>query len=94
MFISGRNTILYNQCYSQLLDGGVRKIKYNHDRYRDAIKTWIPLSAAGALISFIIAFIMHVPLRQMLFAIIFTAVLVFSGYIFRSFGRDKEKYKR
>ncbi len=47
----------------------------------------------GALISFIIAFIMHVPLRQMLFAIIFTAVLVFSGYIFRSFGRDKEKYK-
>ena len=48
-------------------------IKYNHDRYRDAIKIWIPLSAAGALISFIIAFIMHVPLRQMIFAIIFTA---------------------
>jgi len=30
----------------------------------------------------------------MIFAIIFTAALVFSGYIFRSFGRDKEEYKR
>lgn len=70
------------------------KIKYSDNRHRDAIKIWIPLSAAGALISFIIAFIMHVPLRQMIFAIIFTAALVFSGYIFRSFGRDKEEYKR
>ena len=68
-------------------------IKTNDNRYRDAIKIWIPLSAAGALISFIISFIMHVPLRQMVFAIIFTAALVFSGYFFRSFGRDKEKYK-
>jgi hypothetical protein len=72
----------------------VSKIKYSDNRHRDAIKIWIPLSAAGALISFIIAFIMHVPLRQMIFAIIFTAALVFSGYIFRSFGRDKEEYKR
>lgn len=69
------------------------KIKYSDNRHRDAIKIWIPLSAAGALISFIISFIMHVPLRQMVFAIIFTAALVFSGYFFRSFGRDKEKYK-
>lgn len=69
------------------------KIKYNDKRYRDAIKIWIPLSAAGALISFMISFIMHVPLRQMLFAIIFTAAVIFSGYFFRSFGRDKEKYK-
>jgi hypothetical protein len=29
----------------------------------------------------------------MLFAIIFTAAVIFSGYFFRSFGRDKEKYK-
>ena len=62
------------------------KIKYSDNRHRDAIKIWIPLSAAGAL--------MHVPLRQMIFAIIFTAALVFSGYIFRSFGRDKQEYKR
>jgi len=69
------------------------KITYNN-RYRDAIKIWMPLSAAGALISFIVALVMHVPLRQMIFAMIFTAALIFSGYIFRSFGRDKGKYKR
>ena len=71
----------------------VIKITYNN-RYHDAIKIWIPLSAAGALISFIIALVMHVQLRQMIFAMIFTAALIFSGYIFRSFGRDKENYKR
>jgi hypothetical protein len=69
------------------------KITYNN-RYRDAIKIWMPLSAAGALISFIVAFVMHVPLRQTIFAMIFTAALIFSGYIFRSFGRDKGNYKR
>ncbi|MGA7042945.1 MAG: hypothetical protein WBY71_04685 [Nitrososphaeraceae archaeon] len=69
------------------------KITYNN-RYRDAIKIWMPLSAAGALISFLVAFVMHVPLRQMIFAMIFTAALIFSGYIFRSFGRDKGNYKR
>jgi hypothetical protein len=75
----------------------VIKIIYNENhknRYRDAIRIWIPLSAAGALISFVIALVMHVPLRQVVFAMIFTAALIFSGYIFRSFGRDKEKYKR
>ena len=31
------------------------KITYNN-RYRDAIKIWMPLSVAGALISFLVAF--------------------------------------
>jgi hypothetical protein len=77
-----------------LIIGSVTKITDNHNRSHDIIRIWIPLSAAAALISFIISFIMHVPLRQMLFAIVFTAALVFSAYIFRSFSRDKEKYKR
>ena len=75
-------------------DGMHYLIKITYNRYRDAIKIWMPLSAAGALISFIVALVMHVPLRQMIFAMIFTAALIFSGYIFRSFGRDKGNYKR
>jgi hypothetical protein len=78
-----------------LVEGVIKIIHYEKDqnRYRDAIRVWIPLSAAGALISFLIGLAFHVPLRQMIFAMIFSAALIFSGYIFRSFGRDKEKYK-
>jgi hypothetical protein len=62
------------------------------DRATSAVREWLPLASAAAAISFIVAFIMRVPLEQTLVASALAAILVFSGLLFRSFGKDREKY--
>ena len=63
------------------------------DRSTSAIKEWLPLSAAAAAISFVIAFVMHVPPEQTIVASIMGGILVFSGLLFRSFGKEDDKYR-
>ncbi len=62
------------------------------NRFSRSIKEWLPLSSAAVAITFIIAFIMHVPLQQTIAASVVAGIMVFSGLLFRSFGKDKEKY--
>jgi hypothetical protein len=48
---------------------------------------------AAAAISFVIAFVMHVPPEQTIVASIMGGILVFSGLLFRSFGKEEDKYR-
>lgn len=60
------------------------------DRARLAMTKWLPLSAAGAGISFVAGFILNLAPAQVIVAAGLTATLVFSGLLFQSFGREKE----
>jgi hypothetical protein len=64
------------------------------DRSSNAVRVWLPLGAVAAAITFIIAFIMRIPQEQTIAASALAGMLVFSGFLFRSFGRDKGKYRR
>ena len=52
----------------------------------------MPLGAIAAAITFVIAFVMRIPQEQTIAASALAAIIVFSGLLFRSFGRDKTKY--
>lgn len=60
------------------------------DRTRLLMTRWLPLSAAGAGISFVSGFILNLAPAQVIVAAGLTATLVFSGFAFQSFGREKE----
>ena len=60
------------------------------DRSSIAIKKWLPLSLAGAAISLITALVFHVPIGRAIVAIALVVVLIFSGFLFRSFGRGEQ----
>ena len=45
------------------------------------------------MISFVITFVLHVPLAQTVAASALAGIMVFSGLLFRSFGRDAKKYQ-
>jgi hypothetical protein len=64
------------------------------DRSSNAARVWLPLGAVAAAITFIIAFIMRIPQEQTIAASALAGMLVFSGFLFRSFGKDKGKYRR
>jgi hypothetical protein len=64
------------------------------DRSSNAVRVWLPLGAVAAAITFIIAFIMRIPQEQTIAASALAGMLVFSGFLFRSFGKDKGKYRR
>ena len=64
------------------------------DRSSNAVRVWLPLGAVAAAIKFIIAFIMRIPQEQTIAASALAGMLVFSGFLFRSFGKDKGKYRR
>ena len=53
-----------------------------------ALKKWLPLSIAAA-ISLITALLLNVPLGKTIVAIALTGVLIFSGFLLRSFGKGK-----
>ena len=55
---------------------------------------WMPLSAVAAAITFVIAFVMRIPQEQTIAASALAAIMIFSGFLFRSFGRDKGKYRK
>ncbi len=63
------------------------------DRPRMAITKWIPYSAAGAAISFLVGFIFSLPPPQVIVAAATTATLIFSGLAMQSYGREKEASK-
>ena len=62
------------------------------DRSSSAVRVWMPMSAMAAAFTFVIAFIMRVPQEQTIAASAIAAAIVFSGLLFRSFGKDKTKY--
>ena len=66
----------------------------SEDRSSNAIRVWMPLGAIAAAITFMIAFIMRIPQEQTIAASALAGILVFSGFLFRSFGKEKGKYRR
>ena len=64
------------------------------DRSSDAIRYWIPLAAIAAGIVFVIAFMLRLPSDRAIVASALAATMVFSGFFFRSYGKDKDNYKK
>jgi hypothetical protein len=65
----------------------------NLDRGRLAATKWLPMSAIGAAIPFVIGVVMRLPVEQVLVSAAITGALVFSGLWMQSYGREKQ-YKR
>lgn len=63
------------------------------NRARLAVTKWLPLSSAGAGISFMAGLVLHLSPAQVIISAAMTATLVFSGFVFQSFGREKELAK-
>jgi hypothetical protein len=61
-------------------------------RASSTVRQWLPSASAAAAVSFIVAFVMRIPLEQIIVASALAAIIVFSGLLFRSFGKDREKY--
>jgi len=61
------------------------------DRYSLAIRGWLPYSLVGAAISLITALVFHVPVGRIIVAMALAMVLIFSGFLLRSFGKGKEE---
>jgi FtsH-binding integral membrane protein len=62
------------------------------DRSSSAVRVWMSMAAIAAAITFVIAFVMRIPQEQTIAASAIAAAIVFSGLLFRSYGRDKAKY--
>lgn len=60
------------------------------DRARLAATKWLPMSAIGAAIPFVIGVIMQLPVVQILVAAALTSTLVFSGLWMQSYGRERQ----
>jgi hypothetical protein len=58
------------------------------NRSSTAVRVWMPMAAVAAAITFVIAFVMRIPQQQTIAASALAAVIVFSGLLFRSYGRD------
>jgi sulfite exporter TauE/SafE len=61
------------------------------DRYSLAIRRWLPYSLVGAAISLLTALVFHISLAKTVVAIALAMVLIFSGFLLRSFGKGKEE---
>lgn len=64
------------------------------DRAKLAVTKWMPYSAAGAAISFVVGFVFGLPPAQVIVPAAMTAALIFSGLFFQSHGREKEQQAR
>jgi uncharacterized membrane protein len=51
------------------------------------ITKWLPLSIVGAAISLVTALSLNVPIGKTIVAIALVGVLIFSGFLLRSFGK-------
>ena len=60
------------------------------DRGRLAATKWLPMSAIGAAIPFVIGVVMQLPVQQVLVAAGLTSTLVFSGLWMQSYGRERQ----
>lgn len=54
----------------------------------------MPIAVITSAITFVIAFMMRIPQEQTIAASALTGVLVFSGFLFRSFGKDSAKHQK
>jgi hypothetical protein len=64
------------------------------ERSSTAIRHWIPLAIAAAAITFVLTLVLtHVALERNIIGSVIAGAIVFSGFVFRSVGKDKEKYK-
>ena len=63
------------------------------DRARLAVTKWIPYSAVGAGISFVVGFVFNLAPQQVIISAALAATLIFSGLAMQSFGREKEQAK-
>ena len=61
-------------------------------RSSSAVRVWMSMAAKAAAITFVIAFVIRIPQEQTIAASDLAAAIVFSGLLFRSFGKDKTKY--
>ena len=64
------------------------------NRSAEAVRVWMPLGSIAAAITFVGAFVMGIPQEQTIVASAFAGILVFSGFLFRSFGKDKDKFQK
>lgn len=62
-------------------------------RKEEAIKRWFPLAVFAAAISFIVTFLFNLPIDRVIASTALAGVLVFSGFFFRSFGKDENEFK-
>ena len=62
-------------------------------RKDEAIKRWFPLAAISAGVTFVITFILNLPVEKVIAATALVSVMVFSGFFFRTFGKDKDDYE-
>ena len=67
--------------------------KKKSDRARLAATKWLPMSAIGAAIPFVIGVVMQLPVQQVLVAAALTGTLVFSGLWMQSYGRRERQYR-
>ena len=64
------------------------------DRSSAAIRYWIPLAIGAAAITFVLTIALtHLALERNIIGSALAGVIVFSGFFFRSVGKDKDKYK-
>ncbi|HZO11380.1 MAG TPA: hypothetical protein VFB48_04615 [Nitrososphaeraceae archaeon] len=56
-----------------------------------SLKNWLPIVAISAVIPIIISLILGISIIQALVASGLTIMLVISGFIFRSHGRDRKQ---
>jgi hypothetical protein len=65
------------------------------DRSSTAIRHWIPLAVAAAAITFVLTITLtHLTLERNIVGSAIAGAIVFSGFFFRSVGKDKYKYKK
>ena len=64
------------------------------NRSSEAVRNWVPLAAVAAGIVFVVSFVMGLPPDRIIVASALAAVMVFSGFFFRSFGKDSDTYKK
>ena len=64
------------------------------ERSSSAVRVWMPMAAIAAAITFVIAFVMRIPQEQTIAASAIAAAIVFSGLLFRSYGKDKTRYRK
>lgn len=63
-------------------------------RKEEAIKRWFPLAVFAAAISFVVTFLFNLPIERVIASTALAGVLVFSGFFFRSFGKDENEFKK
>ena len=58
-----------------------------------AVTKWLPLSFVGAAVSLVAGFVLHLHPAQVIVSAAMTTTLIFSGFVFQSYGREKELSK-